>query len=153
MGSFTRLTYHIIFATRYRRNSIRAEFQTRLYEYIGGIIRQQKGHLIEIGGIEDHIHILVNLSPVSSLSDAVRDIKANSSKWMNTLYEFNEKFEWQRGYGAFSVSESQIEPVRKYIHEQEEDHRVKSFEEEYIEFLQRHEIKFERRFLFEGENS
>ena len=152
MGSFSKLTYHIVFATRYRRKTIRTELQQRLYEYIGGIIRNQKGHLIEIGGIPDHIHILANLAPNSSLSDFVRDIKSNSAKWMNALPEGKNKFEWQKGYGAFTVSASQIESVGQYIQNQEEHHRVKSFEEEYIEFLQRHGIEFERRFLFEAEN-
>ena len=153
MGSFSKLTYHIIFATRYRRKTIRPELQHRLYEYIGGIVRKQKGHLIEIGGVEDHIHILANLSPVAAISDSIRDIKANSAKWMNELPERKDKFEWQKGYGAFTVSASQIESVCKYVQNQKEHHRVKSFEEEYIEFLQRHGIEFERRYLFEGESS
>ena len=153
MGSFSKLTYHIIFATRYRQKTIRPELQHRLYEYIGGIVRKQKGHLIEIGGVEDHIHILANLSPVAAISDSVRDIKANSAKWMNELPERKDKFEWQKGYGAFTVSASQIESVCKYIQNQKEHHRVKSFEEEYIEFLKRHGIEFERRYLCEGENS
>lgn len=82
MGSFTRLTYHIVFGTKYRRRSIRNDLKERLYEYIGGTIRGKKGHLIEIGGVEDHIHILAGLSPAIAVSEVIRDVKANSSKWM-----------------------------------------------------------------------
>ncbi len=81
MGTFHRLTYHIVFGTRFRRPSIHPVFRERLYEYIGGIIRAQSGHLIQIGGIEDHIHLLVNLAPSKAVSDVLRDIKANSAKW------------------------------------------------------------------------
>ncbi len=152
MGTFTKLTYHVVFGTKYRRESIRDEFSERLYEYIGGIIRGQNGHLIEIGGVEGHVHLLANLSPANSVSDSIRGIKANSSKWVNELAEVLDRFEWQKGYGAFTVSFSQIELLRRYIRNQREHHRVRSFEEEYIEFLQRHNIPFERKWLFEDEH-
>jgi len=83
MGSFTQLTYHIVFGTKYRRPSIKDNVRERLYEYIGGTIRAKKGRLIEIGGVEDHVHILAGLAPTEALANVVRDIKANSSKWMN----------------------------------------------------------------------
>ena len=85
MSTFTKLSYHIVFSTKHRSKLIAESFCERLYEYIGGIIRAKNGHLIEIGGIEDHIHILANLSPTKSISDTIRDIKANSSKWKNEL--------------------------------------------------------------------
>ena len=152
MGTFTKLTYHVVFGTKYRRKSIRDEFAERLYEYIGGIVRGQNGHMIQIGGVEDHVHILTNLSPANSVSDAIRDIKANSSKWVNDLSDSLDRFEWQKGYGAFTVSYSQIESVREYIRDQAEHHRVRSFEDEYMEFLKRHNIPFERKYLFEDEH-
>lgn len=153
VGTFHRLTYHIVFGTRYRRKIILPAYQERLYEYMGGTIRGLKGHLVEIGGVEDHVHLLVNLPPVLSLSDAVRDIKANSSKWVDENDLTADVFEWQKGYGAFTVSYSNVEVVRKYIRNQKMHHRVRSFREEYIEFLRRHGIEFEERYLFEGEHT
>jgi REP element-mobilizing transposase RayT len=153
MGTFTKLTYHVVFGTKYRRKSIDSEVAEQLYlQYIGGIIRAQNGHLIEIGGVEDHVHILANLSAANSVSDSIRDIKANSSKWVGELNKKRDRFEWQKGYAAFTVSYSHIELASRYIRNQAEHHRTRSFEEEYIEFLQRHNIQFERTWLFEDEH-
>ena len=101
MGCFTQLTYQVVFATKYRRSTITDTIQERLYEYIGGTIRAKKGNLTEIGGGKDHVHILARLSPAIAVADVVRDIKANSSKWMNEQPESTETFEWQKGYGDF----------------------------------------------------
>jgi len=152
MSTCTQLSYHIVFSTKYRSKLILDSFGERLYQYIGGIIRTQKGHLIEIGGIEDHIHILANISPTKSISDAIRDIKANSSKWCNELPDRTHRFEWQKGYGAFTVSYSQIDSVRSYIKNQREHHQTKTFEEEYIAFLQLNNVKFDQQYLFENEH-
>ena len=111
MGSYTNLNYHIVFATKYRRKTIDNSSRTRLYEYVGGIIRAQKGSLIEIGGIDDHVHILAALSPTIAVADAIRDIKANSSGWMHKHAAIGGTFEWQKGYGAFTVSFSQTPAV------------------------------------------
>lgn len=151
MSTFTKLSYHIIFSTKYRHALIQQDFQNRLYEYIGGIIRSLNGHLIEIGGVEDHIHLLANLPPTKSLSDNLREIKTNSSKWSNELVDISHKFEWQKGYGAFTVSYSQIYSVRHYIQNQQEHHKIKTFEEEYIAFLKLNNISFNRQYLFEEE--
>ena len=152
MGSYSKLIYHIVFSTKHRQPSIREVVRERLYEYIGGTIRCLKGNLIEIGGVEDHIHILARLSQVIAVSDAVRNIKANTSKWANGLPELKSRFEWQKGYAAFSVSYSQMDGVRDYIANQTEHHKTTTFEEEYVRFLQRHDIAFERRYLFEDEH-
>ncbi len=152
MGTFTKLSYHVVFSTKYRRKAITNVIRERLYEYIGGIVRNLDGSLVEIGGVEDHIHLLVNLPPSKSVSHCIRDIKANASKWINELPEIRTTFEWQKGYGAFTVSQSQIEIVRVYIQNQHAHHRTRSFEEEFIELLRRHEIKFERKYLFEAEH-
>lgn len=93
MGSFTRLTYHIVFATKYRKQTILKDMQERLYEYIGGTLRARKGHLIEIGGVEDHVQLLAGLSPSLAVSDVIRDVKASSSKWMKDE-EHVDTFEW-----------------------------------------------------------
>ncbi len=128
------------------------DLQTRLYEYIGGIVRAKKGHLIEVGGVADHIHLLTHLSPTFSISDTIRDIKGSSSAWVNAEKISEKHFEWQKGYGAFTVSYSNCDAVQKYIQNQEEHHRQRTFGQEYMEFLERHEIKFERRYLFEDEH-
>jgi putative transposase len=151
MSTFTKFAYHIIFSTKYRHPLIHGDFQKRLYEYFGGIIRSQKGHLIEIGGIEDHIHILANLPPTIAVSDSIREIKANTSKWSNGLSIRTCRFEWQKGYGAFTVSYSQIGSVRQYIQNQREHHKTRTFEEEYIKILELHDVAFERCYLFEKE--
>jgi putative transposase len=152
MSRFTKLAYHIVFSTKYRHPLIQTVLQTRLYEYIGGIIRAQNGHLIEIGGIEDHIHLLANLSATKAISDTLRELKTNASKWCNELPEQTSRFEWQKGYAAFSVSYSQIESVRHYIQNQREHHQTSTFEDEYIKFLELHDIAFEQRYLFEAEH-
>lgn len=123
-----------------------------MYEYIGGAIRAKKGELIQIGGMPDHVHIFARLSPTLAVADVIRDIKANSSKWMNELPNRTSLFEWQIGYGAFTVSYDRIEAVRNYIRNQEEHHRQKSFQEEYIDFLERHNISFRMEHLFEKEH-
>ena len=151
MGTFTRLTYHVVFSTRYRRKLIQAEFREQLYEYIGGIIRFHKGQLIEIGGMEDHLHLLVSFSPARSVSETIRDIKANASRWAKKNARTGFGFEWQKGYSAFTVSFRQLESVRRYIRNQPAHHRVRTFREEYIEFLKQHRIEFDPRYLFETE--
>lgn len=152
MGSFTRLTYHIVFATKYRRRSIRKDLRERLYEYIGGTIRGKKGQLIEIGGVEDHIHILAGLSATIAVSEVVRDVKASSSKWMTDEGRQTD-FEWQKGYGGFTVSYDRVDSICKYIQKQEEHHKTRTFQDEYIDFLQRHGIEFRPEYLFEDEHN
>ena len=152
MGAFSKLSYHIVFATKFRQPTIHSELRSRLYDYIGGSIRAMNGHLLEIGGVEDHVHLLVGFPPTLCLSDAVRDIKANASKWINETTQPPSRFEWQVGYGAFTVSYSQLDSLRKYLRGQEEHHKRHTFEEEYLAFLKRHEIPFDPKYLFEGEH-
>ena len=151
MGSFSQLNYHIVFATKFRKRSIDADISERLYEYIGGTLRAKNGELVEIGGVEDHVHILARLSPTLAVADVVREVKACSSKWLNELPDRNHDFYWQKGYGAFTVSYSMVDAVRNYIRNQAEHHRQKTFEEEYVEFLQKHGIEFRNEYLFEDE--
>jgi len=152
MGSYTQLTYHIVYATKYRTPTIRDTIRERLYEYIGGTLRAKKGHLIEIGGMADHVHVLARLSATFAVADVIRVVKANSSKWMNERPEVMPPFEWQKGYAAFTVSYSRIEAVQDYIRNQREHHRVKSFQEEYIDFLERHHLEVRFLYLFEDEH-
>ncbi|MBX7170866.1 MAG: IS200/IS605 family transposase [Pyrinomonadaceae bacterium] len=118
--SYTNLIYHIVFSTKNREPLIRAETQPRLYEYIGGIVRNKGGILLEIGGMNDHLHVLAKLRPDNSLSNILRDLKANSTGWMHKVFPEMKDFSWQNGYGAFTVSASQIEKVRHYIINQEQ---------------------------------
>jgi len=150
--TYSRLTYHVVFSTKYRVKSIREQIREPLYRFIGGIIRNRAGHLIEIGGVEDHLHVLANFAPASSVSGMVRDIKAHSARWTNGLPEIEKRLEWQRGYGAFTVSHSKIASVRTYILNQREHHRKQTVEQEFIELLKRHHIEFDTRYLFEAEH-
>jgi putative transposase len=124
-------------------------FQEELYRYIGGIIRAEGGVQLEIGGIADHIHILVKCKPAISLSTLLGKIKANSSKWVNDHKMQMRKFGWQEGYAAFSVSQSQAPVVMRYIRNQETHHRKQSFQEEFLGLLKRHRIECDPRFLWD----
>lgn len=150
-STFTNLLYHIVYSTRYRRETVAPAWQSDLYAYIGGIIRERDGIPLEIGGMPDHIHILAKLSPRRAIMDVLRDVKAGSSKWVNDRRLTPDRFEWQTGYGAFSVSQSQVMVVRSYIRHQEQHHRKTSFHDEFVTLLRRHEIEFDRKYVFEDE--
>ena len=152
MGSFTQLNYHVVFATKYRKRVIAKPVQDSMYQYIGGIIRDFNGSLDCVGGIADHIHLLVSIPPRIAVSDAIRSIKSNSSRWVNEQEWSIRNFEWQKGYGAFTVSYSQMELVRAYIANQELHHRKLTFQEEYIDLLRKHNLHFELKYLFEDEH-
>jgi REP element-mobilizing transposase RayT len=145
--SYVNLIYHIVFSTKDREPMITDQFQARLYAYLGGIIREQGGIALEINGLADHVHILAKVRQDKAVSDAIRDIKANSSGWVHD--EFSRHFAWQRGYGAFTVSASQGERVRQYIRRQKEHHRKQPFKEEFIALLKAHEIEFDERYLWD----
>lgn len=150
-SSFTSLTYHIVFGTKYRKPTVTADIREPLYRYIGGIIEHKHGRLLEIGGIDDHVHLVTSCSPRMALADFIRDIKANSSKWLHEEQRYPE-FEWQAGYSAFTVSHSQADIVRHYARNQVEHHRRQTFEEEYRALLIRHSIQFDDRHLFNDEH-
>ena len=129
-STYSSLAYHLVFGTKQRRRLLKAEIRPRVYEYLGGIVRSEGGSLTEIGGVEDHVHLLLRLTPSHRLADFVRVLKANSSKWINEESLTSERFAWQDGYGVFTVSESQIETVRRYLQRQEEHHAELGFLEE-----------------------
>lgn len=145
--TYTKLVYHIVFGTKGRAPLIQDAVRARLYPYIGGILREERGTLIQIGGMPDHVHVLAGFRSDMSVAAMVRLIKANSSRWMNQLPESQGRFEWQTGYGAFTVSESQLAVVQRYIETQEEHHARFSFKEELIALLQRHRIDFDERYI------
>ncbi len=151
MSTFTNLLFHIVYSTKFRKPTIEKAWQDELYGYVGGIIRENKGSLICMGGVKDHVHLLAKLSPTIAISDMLRLIKTNSSKMVNERIRPKTTFEWQVGYGAFSVSESQVGKVKDYILNQEEHHRHRTFQEEFIAMLERHQIKFDPKYVFEQE--
>ncbi len=120
-----------------------------MFKYVAGIIKGKNQKPIIVNGVEDHVHILVGLKPAMSISDLVREIKNNSSNFINAQKFLKGKFAWQEGYGAFSYSHSQIDTVYRYIANQQEHHRTKTFKEEYIDFLQKFEIEYKDKYLFE----
>lgn len=146
-GTFTNLLYHIVFSTKHRKPLIQPSLRDELYKYIGGIIREQKGTLLEIGGIPDHIHLVTKLRADSSLAEMLRLIKCNSSKWANDPPDRTAEFNWQTGYAAFTVSESQLAAVRDYVRNQEEHHHRRTFQEEFLELLKKHGIEYDERFV------
>ncbi len=148
-NTYTQLYVHVVFAVKGRANLIAHGRKEELYKYISGIISHKNQKTMIINGISDHIHLLIGLKPDSNLSDLIRDIKANSSKFINEKKWIEGKFEWQTGFGAFSVGQSQIEKVVQYIQNQEEHHRKKTFREEYVDFLKAYKIDYKTDYIFE----
>ena len=144
--TFTKNHQHIIFSTAERRKLIEKEFQPKLWAYMAGICRNHEMFVRTIGGVEDHVHILLELPPTLAVAKAVLTIKSNSSKWVN---ELGRKFAWQKGYAAFSVSASNIAVVERYIRNQERHHRKMTFEDEFIGFLRKHGIAFDPKYVFD----
>ena len=116
---------------------------------MGGNVKTHKGVLLKAGGIEDHVHLLLKAHPSFALADTIQLIKGNSTRWINQNKKVSVKFSWQRGYGAFSVSQSMSDVVKRYIENQEEHHAKLSFQDEYLEVLKRHQVEFDERYVFE----
>ena len=147
-NTYSQLYIQIVFAVNGRQNLISENKKDEIYKYITGIITNKKQKLIAINGMPDHIHILVGIKPDISLSDLVRDIKSSSSKFINEQKWINGKFEWQTGFGAFSYGHSQLTNVIKYIENQEEHHKTRTFIEEYKAFLKLFNIDFKNEYVF-----
>jgi len=148
-GTFSQIYIQIVFSVKGRENLIGKSWKDELHKYIAGIIKGKSQKSIIVNGMPDHIHALIGLRPSVAISDLARDIKNNSSNFINKMKFVKGKFSWQEGYGAFSYSHSQIDNVYRYIMNQEEHHRKKTFREEYLDFLKKFEIEHEERFLFE----
>lgn len=146
-NTYTSLYYHVIFSTKKREPWLSETIRERLWPYLGGIARENGLRAFEVGGVADHVHILISIPPSMALSKAVQLIKGGSSHWIKESFQDMGGFAWQDGYGAFTVSESQLVDVRNYIRRQPEHHRTKTFAEEYRAFLQRHRIDFDERYL------
>jgi len=145
--SYTNILIHYIFSTKNREKIITDELQERLWPCMGGIARENSMKAFAIGGIEDHVHLLISLPPTLSVAKAIQFIKGGSSKWVHDTIPKHKKFKWQEGYGAFSVSISQIDDTINYIKRQKEHHQVRTFQEEYISFLRKHIIEYDERFV------
>ena len=148
-NTYTQIYIHVIFAVKGRENLISKNWKVELYKYITGIVRENEQKLYIINGMPDHIHILLSLTPSINISDLVRDIKSGSSGWINKRNFVKGKFNWQAGFGAFSYSQSQLPRVINYIKNQEEHHRIKTFQEEYKKILDEFEVEHEDKYLFD----
>lgn len=144
--TFASLLTHVIFSTKNHEPAIAAEFQAELWAYLGGIVRNLDGKALAINGTADHIHLLVSLPPTLCVADAIRVVKANSSKWAHE--KLHASFGWQNGYGAFSVSLSAASEVIEYIRRQEEHHRRMTFQEELVAILKKHQIDYDERYIW-----
>ena len=148
-NTYTQIYVQIVFAVKGRQNLIAEKHRDKLEKYICGIIKNNKSKPLAIYCNPDHVHILIGLNPAISISDTARNIKANSSKWINENRWINDLFRWQEGFGAFSYSKSQIDAVIKYILNQREHHRKTTFKDEYLKILQKSDIQFDDNYLFE----
>jgi REP element-mobilizing transposase RayT len=148
-GTFTQLYIQIVFAVKGRENIIGKSWKDDLHKYISGIIKGKGQKSIIVNGMPDHIHAFVGLKPAMAISDLVRDVKNNSSNYINDHQLVKGKFAWQEGYGAFSYGHSQIDRVYNYILNQEQHHKKKTFKEEYIDFLNKFQVDFDEKYLFE----
>ena len=146
--TFTNLLTHLIFSTKNRDPMIVLEIEPELHRYLGGLTRDLKGKAYGINGTFDHVHMLVSLPPVVSISDALRYLKANSSGWVHDKWP-SKPFAWQLGYGAFSVSKSNVPEVLRYIARQKEHHRKVTFKEEFLEFLIKYGIEYDERYIWD----
>ena len=148
-NTYSQITIHAVFVVKYRENIITKEWREQLHQYISGIISNKGAKSLADGGWKDHVHILFGLPVATSISDFMNAVKANSSRWINDQHFVKGKFEWQSGYGAFSYAKSQRNIVIKYIMNQEEHHRKKTFKEEYLQLLHDFDIVYESKYLFE----
>lgn len=139
---------HYVFSTKERRKLITRDLRDRLWPYLGGIAREHQMKALGVGGTDDHVHLLLSLPSTLSVAKAVQIIKGGSSKWISEQFPLQRDFEWQEGYGAFGVSISRIARTREYIAGQEEHHRTRTFEEEFIRFLERHGIEYDPKYVF-----
>ncbi|MBP7496486.1 MAG: IS200/IS605 family transposase [Bacteroidales bacterium] len=147
-NTYTQIYLQFVFAVKDRVSLIKPEWKDELYKYITGVIKNNKHKLIAINGMPEHIHIFVGYKPHQLIPDLMQDIKGSSSKWIN-IKKFNRgKFQWQESYGAFSYSHSHIDRVVKYIINQEQHHKKRTFREEYLELLKNFDVEFNERYIF-----
>ena len=147
-GSFSHLLFHCVFSTKDRRQLITEEVREKLWAYIGGICRGRDMKALAVGGTANHVHILLSIPPSIAVSKAIQLIKGASSKWMKNSCPKQRLFEWQRGYGAFSIGVSQVKSTVRYISDQAAHHRKTDYRQEFVSFLKKHGIEYAERYVF-----
>jgi len=147
-NTFTQIHIHAVFAVQNRMSLIQKSWQTQLYKYIITIIQKHGHKILSIGGMPDHIHILFGFRPTQALSNLIREVKRDSSEWINKEKLVIGKFSWQEGYGAFSYSKSHVTQVTKYIEQQEEHHKKKTFIDEYKKILKDFDLEYDEQYIF-----
>ena len=148
-GTFSQIYIQVVFAVKRRENLLQKPWRDEVFKYMAGIIKEKNQKPIIVNGVTDHVHLFIGLKPVMSLSDLVRDVKNNTTNFINDRKFLNTKFSWQEGYGAFSYSHSQLDTVYQYILNQEEHHKKKTFKAEYLELLEKFEIEYDEKYLFD----
>ena len=146
--TYTNLLTHVIFSTKDRIKYLRETHRNEVFSYMGGIARNIGAQAVNIGGYDDHVHLLIKASPSLSIADVVRVVKTNSSRWIHATHALNPAFAWQDGYSAFSVSESCVGEVVAYISRQAEHHRKVTFQEELIAYLKRNGVAYDERYIW-----
>ncbi len=147
-NTYTQIHIQLVFAVQNRQSLIGKDWKDELYRYITGIVQNNQHKVVAINGMPDHLHLLIGQRPVQSLSELVQEIKACSSRWINEKKLVRGKFEWQDGYGAFSYGKSQVDTVVGYIQQQEEHHRTRTFQEEYLAFLELFGVEYDEKYIF-----
>lgn len=141
--------YHCVWSTKQRRPFITANLQERLWAYIGGIVREHKSTALCVGGVADHVHVLLSLHKTIALSKMIQLVKGGSSKWVHDTFPEHGRFAWQEGYGAFSIGTAQVPDTRQYIETQEEHHRSRGYMEEFRLFLDRNHVEYDERYVWD----
>ena len=147
--TYTQLLTHLIFSTKNREDLITPDLKPELHAYLGGLTRELKGKAYAVNGMPNHVHMLVSLPPVVSISEALGFLKANSSGWIHEKWPEHASFAWQLGYGAFSISKSGVPAVLRYIHNQERHHRKLTYKQEFVAFLRKQGIEYDERYIWE----
>ena len=147
-GTFSQIYIQIVFAVNGRSNLLQEPWREEVFKYMAGIVKGKNQKSIIVNGVSNHVHLFVGLKPSMCISDLVRDIKNNSTNFINDRKLIQGKFSWQEGFGSFSYSHSQIEQVYQYILNQEEHHRKRTFREEYLDFLKKFDVEYDERYLF-----
>jgi putative transposase len=146
--TYTSRLLHCVFSTKERRRIIAPELQERLWPYLGGIARENGMKALSVGGVEDHVHLLLSLPATMAISKAMQLIKGGSSKWIHDTFQEQRLFSWQEGYGAFSLGVGDVERTVAYIEAQAEHHQRRDFQAEFLSFLQRHNIEYDERYIW-----
>jgi REP element-mobilizing transposase RayT len=149
-NTYSQIYIQTVFIVQDRDCLLHKNWREGLYKYITGIVQNRGNKLIQIGGVADHVHLLVGLKPAESVADLMKWVKGDSSEWINDNKFLKHKFQWQTGYGAFSYAHSQLDSVCQYIQNQEEHHKKRSFMEEYLDFLEKFEVPNDERYVFKS---